>query len=230
MACNCVTFRGKKMDKRTAKMIVSCEKAFAVTLVLTQGCCNKGGVAQSAGTHDCEGVIDLSVRGLTQTQINRLVKYLRMVGFAAWFRPYVAGLWGAHIHAVAVGCENLPDIAARQVTALRNGRDGLRSNRLDPHRGLDLPVITYEKFLARQRAKALAERTLDISETIRAAKNGNYGGTLGRLMKIEGVPATREGYAKIQRDMGYRGKAADGIPGETSLRRLVKEHDYKAVA
>lgn len=227
MACDCIVFRQRKMDRRSAKMIVSVEKIFDCTLVITQGCCNKGGVAQSAGTHDCEGVIDFSVSGLTQTQINRLVKFLRMAGFAAWYRTYTPGLWGAHIHAVAVGCKDLPDIAARQVTALRNGRDGLASNRQDPHHGLNLPVITYEKFLAAREAKL---KTLDISTAIKHAKAGDYDGPLGRLMKLEGVPASRDGYRKIQKDMGYSGAAADGIPGETSMRRLAKEHGYKVVA
>ena len=208
-------------------MIVRCEKDFGVKLTITQGCCNKGGVAASGGTHDCEGVVDFSVNGLTLSQVNKLVRALRRVGFAAWYRPFIKGLWGAHIHAVAVGCKDLPAIAARQVTALRNGRDGLKSNRLDPHRGMDLPVITFEKYLDSKKPKQL---TIDISATINKAKKGDYRAHLGTIMRLEGVPQTRAGYAKLQKQMGYRGKAADGIPGEASLRRLAKEHGYKVVA
>lgn len=229
MACECVTFRGKKMDERTARMIVRCEIDFEVKLVLTQGCCNRGGVAASAGTHDCEGVVDFSVNGLTMSQVNKLIRALRKIGFAAWYRPYIAGLWGAHIHAVAVGCRNLPAIAARQVTALRQGLDGLASRKPDPHRGLDLPVITFEKYLAAKR-NASKPPVIDISATINKARQGDYRAHLGTIMRLEGVPQTRAGYRKLQLQMGLKGNDADGIPGEWSLKRLAREHGYRTAA
>jgi len=222
--CDCVSFRGVQVDRRTRRMILRCEKDFGVKLTLTQGCCNKGRVAASAGTHDCEGVVDFSVLGLTMSQVNKEVRALRRVGFAAYYRPYLKGLWSAHLHAVAVGCRNLPPIAARQVTALRNGRDGLKSNRPDPHRGMNLPVITFETYLASKKPKPVV---LDISATINAAKRGDYRAHLGTIMRAEGVPQTRAGYTTLQRRMGYRGADADGIPGPASLTRLAKEHGYK---
>jgi hypothetical protein len=204
-------------------MILRCEKDFGVKFVLTQGCCNKGGVSASAGTHDCEGVVDFSVNGLTMSQANKLVRALRKVGFAAWYRPYIKGLWGAHIHAVAVGCKNLPKSAANQVSALRNGRDGLKSNRLDPHRGLKLPVITFEKY---KESKKPQKPVIDISATINKARQGDFRAHLGAIMRAEGVPQTKIGYSRLQKRMGYTGKAADGIPGPESLKRLAKEHGY----
>lgn len=142
-----IAFRGFREDLRTTVMIVAAEK-IGGPLKVTQGGFNAGGVKASAGTHDRAGVVDFSVRGLTLAQINRRVRALRTVGFAAWHRFPSEGPWGQHIHAVAVGCDNLAPVAARQVIALRHGRNGLRSNRPDRHRGMHLPVTTYEAYVA----------------------------------------------------------------------------------
>lgn len=140
-----IVFRGHRLDARTARMIEAAEK-LGGPLSLTQGAYNGGGVEASGGTHDGGGVSDFSVKGLTRKQINRRVRALRRVGFAAWHRTPDEGPWAAHIHAVAVGCKDLSPVAARQVTALRRGRNGLRSDRLDRHRGMNLPVITWETY------------------------------------------------------------------------------------
>lgn len=42
--------------------------------------------------------------------------------------------------------------------------------------------------------------------------------------------ATRHAYARWQRRCGYRGAAADGIPGAASLRRLGAEHGFTVTA
>jgi hypothetical protein len=226
VSCDCVEFRGKRVDNRTKQIILRCEADFNVKLTLTQGCCNKGAVAASGGTHDCEGVVDFSVNGLTMTQSNRIVWATRKTGLWTWYRPYIKGLWAAHIHGVAVGCKDLPAVAARQITAAREGRDGLRSNRLDPHRAMNLPVITFEKYKASQEEKP----PLDISAIVNHAMRGEFTGQIGKIMRAEGVPQTRAGYRRLQRNMGYSGADADGIPGPASLRRLAKEHGYRVVA
>ena len=54
------------------------------------------------------------------------------------------GLWGAHIHAVLIDHGKLAPVAARQVTAYRAGRDGLRSNLVDRSwRPSPVPVFHY---------------------------------------------------------------------------------------
>ncbi|MGW7197558.1 LysM peptidoglycan-binding domain-containing protein [Streptomyces chryseus] len=42
--------------------------------------------------------------------------------------------------------------------------------------------------------------------------------------------ATKSAYALLQRRYGYSGDDADGIPGETSLKRLAKAHGFTVVA
>lgn len=143
---------GHLTNRRTARMLAEAER-LGGALRITQGSYNRGGVAASAGTHDGGGVLDLSVRALTLTQINRRVHALRTVGFAAWHRPALPGLWGPHIHAVAVGTRDLAPIAARQVAALRRGRDGLAGHGLDRHRAMRLPVTTWENYRHRARRR-----------------------------------------------------------------------------
>jgi hypothetical protein len=84
-------------------------------------------VAASASTHDRWGVVDL----LPWDWENK-VRVLRAVGFAAWHRPAIAGLWSEHIHAVLIGHPDLDPMAARQVDSYRAHRDGLKSNAPDP--------------------------------------------------------------------------------------------------
>lgn len=136
---------GKLTNRRTAKMIAEAER-LSGNLVVTQGSYNKGGVAASAGTHDGGGVVDFSVRGLTNTQINKRVKALRTVGFAAWHRTAIPGVWGPHIHAVAMGTNDLAPLARLQVVDYKLGRNGLRGHALDPHRGLAVKVQSWETY------------------------------------------------------------------------------------
>lgn len=148
-----VKFRGAVTNARTAKMLAEAERIYGAKIVIVQGSYRGGATSASAGTHDGGGVVDLSVRGLTRPQINRLVRALRTVGFAAWFRSEIPGLWGAHIHAVAIGTRDLAPVAARQVTAYRHGRNGLANAALDRHRNMNIPVRTWEQY-KRQRDRA----------------------------------------------------------------------------
>lgn len=131
-------------NRRTERMMDEAER-IGGNLVVTQGSYSTA-VGASAGTHDGGGVLDFSVRGLSMRQINRRVRALRRVGFAAWYRPALPGVWGPHIHAVAIGTKDLAPIAARQVTAYKLGRDGLRGNGLDRHRGLNVSATTWERY------------------------------------------------------------------------------------
>lgn len=206
-----IVFRGHQLDTRTARMVEAAEK-IGGALRLTQGAYNGGGVAASGGTHDGGGVSDFSVKGLTRKQVNRRVRALRLVGFAAWHRTPEEGPWGAHIHAVAVGCEDLSPVAARQITALRHGRNGLRSNRLDRHRGMKLPVTTFERYLASLR---VPRPTL---------KRGDTGPAVKALQKLLGVtvdgdfgPQTEAAVNKAKRAAGG---PADGLAGPNTWARL----------
>lgn len=116
---------GRRVDYLTHLALLEAEKKLGYELSITQGSYNNS-VSASAGTHSGGGVVDLRA-----WDWQRKVKALREVGFAAWFRPAIEGLWGSHIHAVLIGNRKLSASAARQVTAYKNGRDGLAANRVD---------------------------------------------------------------------------------------------------
>lgn len=126
-----VTFEGHQLDSRTRDMVVAARVVTDAPLVITQGCYNAGGVAASAGTHDGGGAVDIRARDLSDAQIKEAVLKLRHVGFAAWHRTPAQGNWVEHIHCIAIGCPDLSSGAAYQVTAYKNGRNGLANNGKD---------------------------------------------------------------------------------------------------
>src|SRR5207253_785941 len=94
---NGITFRA---GRRTAAQLAWTDERLGVmgkTLRILQPPYNSS-VPASKGTHDFDGVVDVEVQGMAwedaQTE-------LRALGWAAWFRPYTPGLWGAHIHMVS---------------------------------------------------------------------------------------------------------------------------------
>jgi len=126
------THDGKTVDEITHQALIESEKLLGYDLTVVQGSYQAldgqaNDVAASAGTHDGGGVVDLLA-----WDWERKVHVLRAVGFAAWHRPAVKGVWGEHIHAVLIGNKNLAPSAARQVEAYRAHRDGLKSNAPDP--------------------------------------------------------------------------------------------------
>ncbi len=129
----------KTVDWKTRAALEEAEHRLGYPLTVVQGSYNAGGVSQSAGTHDGGGVVDLLA-----WDWQRKVRVLRAIGFAAWYRPTVPGLWNAHIHAVMVDHGRLAASAARQVASYRDGRDGLKSNRVDTFwRPSPVPVFKY---------------------------------------------------------------------------------------
>ena len=129
------TFTGKRVNERTRAMLLAAQRLFGRSISLTQGSYNAGGVGASAGTHDGGGAVDVNVSGLTESQRLRLVKALRTVGFAAWYRQPSQGPWGYHIHAVAVGDTDVSLQARDQVADYYVGKNGLAS-----HAGDDTPT------------------------------------------------------------------------------------------
>ena len=203
-------------------MIAEAEK-LGGPLRITQGCYSSG-VKASAGTHSGGGAFDFSVRGLSLSQINRRVKALRRVGFAAWHRVTSEGGWAPHIHAIAIGCPDLAPLAEMQVKAYRDGYSGLGRNgrgSRDRHRGMGVEPTTWERY---QKGKP---RPVDLSAVQRQVrKTGRYGGRVEKALRAEGFSANRFGYARWQRRLGYSGDAANGIAGEVSLRKLGRKHGF----
>jgi len=109
-------------------MVLAAEKILGYQFDIIQGSYNSG-VAASAGTHDGGGAVDVWGKG--GSHVAAEVAALRKVGFAAWGRTPAQGPWGYHEHAIAIGDPELSSGARNQVTAYKNGRNGLASNGRD---------------------------------------------------------------------------------------------------
>lgn len=118
-----VTYQGKTFDRYTVAHFHAMLKTMRVPYDLSfyQGSYN-GGVGASAGTHDGGGAFD----GYPY-QHDRKVKASRKNGGATWYRPAIAGLWGAHWHGVLIGNVKASPSAKRQIVQYRNHTNGLAS-------------------------------------------------------------------------------------------------------
>jgi len=114
------THDGKTVDCLTDAALLEAERRLGYPLTIVQGSYNRGGVSQSAGTHDGGGAVDLS-----PWDWEKKVRVMRAVGFAAWHRPAIRGVWAEHIHCILIGNQKLSPAAAAQVVDYRNHRDGL---------------------------------------------------------------------------------------------------------
>lgn len=145
---------GKTLDLLTLGALERAEKRLGYALTITQGSYNAGGVSASAGTHDGGGVVDLM-----PWDWQNKVTALRAVGFAAWYRPAIPGLWPSHIHAVLIGHGKLAPAAARQVDAYLGRRDGLKSNAPDTDPGwTNTARYTVEAFKAEGQRQAIDKK------------------------------------------------------------------------
>jgi len=101
-----------------------------------------GNAAASAGTHAQDGTFnghpysaatDISVSGLSSTQIKNLLERLGRLGFAAWYRNPGHDGWPSsevrHIHAVWANCKMKSSLRS-QIRSWLVGRNGLVSNTL----------------------------------------------------------------------------------------------------
>lgn len=85
------------------------EAALGYELTIVQGCYNPGGVAQSGGTHDGGGVLDLAAYDW-----ERKVRVAADLGAFVYHRVAIPGLWGEHIHLGIRNHGRLSDAARRQ--------------------------------------------------------------------------------------------------------------------
>lgn len=152
-----VQWRGKTFDKRTRDMLVELQRLNGpIYIHPSQGSYNKGGVSASAGTHDGGGAVDISVRDMNHEQIEETVKNGRVVGFAMWHRKAIPGVWGEHIHGIAIGAPDLPALAKAQIEDYRKGKDGLAGHHSDPDAVLHVTPTTWERYEESKNAPKLA--------------------------------------------------------------------------
>jgi len=122
-----VQVNGWTINQRTFAMLVHAQELYDGELeitgyAITQGSYHDNGAA-SFGTHLGGGAVDLSVlRRGTYTvlweDIDPLLRALRAAGFAAWLREYGELYEDSpiHIHAIAIGDQELSDAAREQLT------------------------------------------------------------------------------------------------------------------
>lgn len=121
-----IAWRGwPRMDRKTAAALLVAEHRLGYEMDVVQGPYNTS-VGASGGTHAGGGVVDLS-----PYDYGRKVRVLRELGFAAWYRPAIAGLWPAHVHAVMIGHQDLAPSAFRQTESYARGRNGLVGDAID---------------------------------------------------------------------------------------------------
>lgn len=156
-----ITRRGVELDWRTWAALLEAERRAGFRFTVVQGSYNAGVVGASAGTHDGGGAVDLSIRGVTDHDRNRMVRALRNVGWAAWIRPTIDGLWTEHLHAVLLDHVTASAGAKAQWAEYRAGGDGLVGSAPDPmrYRPDPIPVFDYQAW---QTKRALAHRIADL--------------------------------------------------------------------
>ncbi len=101
-----------------------------VSLKPTQGSWSSS-VNASAGTHEGAGVVDFRTWHMTPQQRAYMVRCLKDVGQAAWYRTTEQG-FDPHVHVCDRVTTNMAPAAVWQVKQFDLGRTGLASNRKDP--------------------------------------------------------------------------------------------------
>jgi hypothetical protein len=118
---------GQTINQRTLAMLSHAQELYGGEIDLTGYAITQGSytnvVDASFGTHAGGGAVDLSVlRQGTYTvlwdDIDPLLRALRVAGFAAWLREYgeLHADSPIHIHAVAIGDQELSSAAEEQLT------------------------------------------------------------------------------------------------------------------
>jgi len=138
-----VSYRGVTINTRTKAMLLAAENIAGITVSLTQGSYNPGGVDASAGTHDGGGAMDISVSGMSSTTRTNLIKALRQVGFAAWYRTPAQG-FAYHVHAMAISDPDLSSGAQHQTGDYYLGMNGLAGRGADD--GPSVTKVTWEEY------------------------------------------------------------------------------------
>lgn len=143
-----------------------------------------GNAAASAGYHKADGsvngkaytaAVDLSVSGLSSTQIRNLLEKLGKVGYAAWYRQNGHDGWSGanHIHGVYANCA-MKSALRSQVRSWLVGRNGLVSN----------TIYKFHTFTAAAKNTVRAKFAQSKSGT------SNGGGGFSAQVNTAGAPLT----------------------------------------
>lgn len=229
------------LNRRTIAMLRKVEKVLGIELTIVQGSYVKNGADASASTHDGGGVIDIRTWDLPKDVTPQaVVRALRDVGFAAWYRTEEQG-FDPHIHAVAIGDAELDPSARDQVNEYRAGGDGLVGDRPDPQPYRPKPIPVYNYWSDRPKAKislkavreefilATLRKEVSVSKDVKrlqAQLNKRHGFHL----KVDGLVGEKTVAAYRFHERKCKVAKKDSVPDDISLPRLLKNSRYRMVA
>ena len=215
-----ISWRGKTFNRRTVAMVEAAENRCKSTFGILQGSYNKGGVTESAGTHDGGGAVDIDVATQSPAQRRAVVTAMRQVGFAAWLRTPAQGNWPVHVHAIAVGDKELSRGAAHQVAEYRRGRNGLANRGKD-----DGPAgyygMTWERYLkAHPPGQPVPDSTISLGAMeyarIHDAMNGTWGADRARVLAWAAHP-------KVAAITRAETVPPPGVPWHVHFQRMIRK-------
>lgn len=202
---------GVRMNQRTVDMVLAVERNLGSGLVVVQGSYNNGKVQASAGTHDGGGAVDIRAKNIAPGQRQHVVTALRRVGFAAWLRTRQQGFDEVHIHAIAIGDEDLSAGALAQVRDYRNGRNGLKGHGLDDgHPGFR--AMTWERF---KQLHSIADATS--ASSLAAKKKDNHISVQAVRMAARGAPISHKFAFDAEQFMAFAFSGIKVIPATTFM-------------
>jgi hypothetical protein len=103
-------------------------KKYATDMVIFQGAYNST-VPQSAGSHDKDAAVDCYIPNVDWWEMQR---FLRELGWAAWYRHTGSFASTLHIHMISLGYSTpVGSLIPGQVSDYYNRRDGLAGHALD---------------------------------------------------------------------------------------------------
>lgn len=148
MGSNGYAWRGR----RACQCVIDATEAYEA---LTKGSMTKGEIYQgsyswakkSAGTHGLGGALD------TVSLSDQRIKVASAIGF--WPSNRVPPSFDPHAHWVLFGCPHAAGGLKSQERQLRDGLNGLKSRRADPHRRLRPDrIVTFKQWSAARAAAA----------------------------------------------------------------------------
>jgi hypothetical protein len=146
------------VDRRTHNQLEEVQRLLGSSIRCLQGSWSHSTL--SANTHAGSGAADLAPTGSVTWR--QLESACRRVGGAAWFRPWDTG-W--HVHHLAIGNPELADWAKVQVSAYKDGYDGLGAH---ARNGRDTGTrayvdVTWERYLKAHPLPPLGEDVISKS-------------------------------------------------------------------
>lgn len=192
-AYDVIEFRGKRLDRLTVAAIEDAERKLGRQLsTITQGS-YAGGFGPSAGTHDGGGVFDNMPATVEAARAEELA--LRSVGFMAYVRHPIPGLWPLHVHAGLIGNRKASPALRAQFAEYLAGGDALKGNAPDTG-PRQFTGVRYRWRRGEVRIAKTRQRISRLLEDLAA-----YDPATGRGVRGYAVGATRKALRKARAEL-----------------------------